>query len=161
MPPAAHDQRVQVSREVAASAAVVFDLLTDPQGHVRLDGSGMLVATADAPRLAAAGDEFVVDMDREPLGDLPLGRYTVRNTVTRIEPDRLLEWNVGTVEHHKPLGHVYGYTLEPMSSGGTLVTSYCDWSGLNPRLRDRVSFPVVPVEMMAASLDKLAALVES
>ena len=49
-------------------------------------------------------------MDREALGDLPLGKYTVLNTVTKITPDRLLEWNVGSAERG-PVGHVYGYEL--------------------------------------------------
>jgi glutathione peroxidase-family protein len=30
--------------------------------------------------------------NREPLGDIPVGRYSSQNTVTRIEPDRLVEW---------------------------------------------------------------------
>jgi uncharacterized protein YndB with AHSA1/START domain len=150
--------RVEVSREVDAPAAAIFDLVTDPQGHVRLDGSGMLVASSDVTRLAAVGDVFVMDMDRAPLGDLPWGRYTVRNTVTRIVPGELLEWNVASVDHHKPLGHVYGYRLEARADGGTRVTSYCDWSDLNPKLRKHVSFPVVPVEMMERTLDNLVAL---
>jgi len=38
-------------------------------------------------------------MDREPLGDVPMGKYKVLNTVTRIVPDELVEWNVGSIEH--------------------------------------------------------------
>ena len=37
-------------------------------------------------------------MDRDALGDLPLGKYQVLNTVTKFERDRLLEWNVGSAE---------------------------------------------------------------
>jgi len=155
----ADTQRVAVTRDLAAPAAAIFDLITDPQGHVRLDGSGMLVATSEVARLAAVGDTFVVDMDREPLGDLPWGRYAVRNTVTRLVPGALVEWDVASVDHHKSLGHVYGYELEPLADGGTRVTSYCDWSGLNPKLRDKMTFPVVPIEMMEQTLDNLAALV--
>jgi hypothetical protein len=46
-------------------------------------------------------------MDRAPLGDLPIGKYTVVNTVTQIVPDALVEWNVGTPER-SAAGHVYG-----------------------------------------------------
>lgn len=153
------EHRISVSRVLAASAAEVFDEITDPQGHVRIDGSGMLVATSRAARLAAIGDSFTMDMDREPLGDLPMGRYTVVNTVTRIVRDRLLEWSVGG-QGRTPIGHVYGYELEPLPDGGTRVTSYCDWTDLHPKLRERLSFPVVPASMLEASMDNLQALLE-
>src|SRR5688572_16492233 len=104
----------------------------------------MLVAAPDAQRLAAVGDTFTMDMDREALGDLPLGQYQVLNTVTKIEPDRLLEWNVGSAERG-PLGHVYGYELEPVGPGETDVTSYCDWSGISDAVRERIArWPIVP-----------------
>ncbi|MGD9957871.1 polyketide cyclase [Nocardioides sp.] len=151
-------QRLSVTRDVAAPAPRIFALLCDPQGHVQLDGSGMLVATG-ADRLTAVGDTFVVDMDREPLGDLPWGRYAVRNTVTQYVPDELLEWDVASMDHHKPLGHVYGYALERRGDDLTRVTSYCDWSRLNPKLRDRMTFPIVPAAMMERTLDNLVALV--
>ncbi len=151
-------ERLAVSREIPAPASAIFDLVADPQGQVRIDGSGMLVATSGAQRLRAVGDTFAVAMDRAALGDLPMGEYDVLNTVTRIDPDRLLEWSVGA-GGRSPLGHVYGYELEPLEDGGTRVTSYCDWSNLNPKLRGRVTFPVVPAAMMTQTLDKLAALV--
>jgi uncharacterized protein YndB with AHSA1/START domain len=84
-------ERVEVTRRIAAPAAVIFELITDPAGHVRIDGSGMLVAAGHTDRLRAVGDIFEMDMDREPLGDLPIGRYRVQNTVTRISPDTDLE----------------------------------------------------------------------
>ncbi|GAB2875138.1 SRPBCC family protein [Nocardioides pacificus] len=153
------ERRVCVTRDLAASAGEVFDLISDPQGHVRIDGSGMLVATSRADRLSRVGDSFSMDMDREPLGDLPMGRYTVVNTVTRIVADRLLEWSVGA-EGRTPIGHVYGYEIEPLPDGGARVTSYCDWTDLHPKLRDRLSFPVVPASMLEASMDNLQELLE-
>ena len=153
-------ERLSVTRDLAAPVETIFDLLSDPQGHVRLDGSGMLVATSEQSRLTAVGDTFVMDMDREPLGDVPWGRYTVRNTITRLVPGELIEWDVASVDHHKGLGHVYGYQLQALADGGTRVTSYCDWSGLNPKLRDKLDFPVVPAEMMEQTLANLARLVE-
>jgi hypothetical protein len=146
-----HEQRLSVSTEVAAPAGKIFSLVTDPKGHVAIDGSGMLVAPHDAAPLRKVGDTFGMDMDREPLGDLPMGKYSVLNTVTRLEPDRLFEWTVG---------HVYGYELEVLSADRTRVTSYCDWSDLQPKLRDRVGFPVVPAEMMQATLERLKTLME-
>lgn len=153
-------ERIAVSRRIAAPASAIFALVTDPNGHVAIDGSGMLVAPADAAPLRAVGDSFVMHMDREPLGDIPLGKYDVLNTCTAIEQDRLVEWSVGA-PGRTPIGHVYGWQLDPVSDTETQVTNYCDWSGLNPKLRGKVAFPVVPAEMLEASLDRLATAVES
>ena len=152
------DTRVSLSRRVAAPANVVFDVVTDPRRHVDIDGSGMLVATA-AGRAHAVGDTFDMNMDREPLGDLPMGKYTVRNTVTRFVPNAVFEWNVGGVDQ-PPFGHVYGYELEAADAHHTDVTLYCDWSGVRPgRIRDL--FPIVPVHMLEKSLDNLERIVTS
>ncbi len=90
------DDRISATRRIAAPAATIFAIISDPAGQVAIDGSHMLVAAPGAARLAAVGDSFTIDMDREALGDLPLGKYQVLNTVTKIEQDRVLEWNVGS-----------------------------------------------------------------
>ncbi len=88
------EERVSVTRRIDVPASRVFDLVTTPQGHVRIDGSGMLEACGGESRLSAVGQYFDIDMDRAPLNDIPgLGKYKVRNTVTAIVADRLLEWN--------------------------------------------------------------------
>lgn len=150
--------RVAVSRTVKADPAAVFRVVTDPRMHVEIDGSGMLEAAPGARPLKAVGDTFEMDMDRESLGDIPMGKYKVLNTVTKIVPDALLEWNVGT-EEHGAFGHVYGWEITPAGDRGTEVTNYCDWSGIPDSMRDRVAFPVVPVAMLQRSVDNLVALV--
>jgi hypothetical protein len=152
------EERISATRRIAAPAAAIFAIGADPAGQVAIDGSHMLVAAPGAARLAAVGDTFTMDMDREALGDLPLGQYQVLNTVTKIEPDRLLEWNVGSAERG-PLGHVYGYELEPVGPGETDVTSYCDWSGISDAVRERVArWPIVPKMALISTLEKLDAL---
>jgi hypothetical protein len=148
------DDRISATRRIAAPAAAIFAIVSDPRMHVEIDGSYMLVTAPDGERLAAVGDSFAMDMDRDALGDRPLGRYSVLNVVTRIEPDRLLEWNVGNAERG-PLGHVYGYELAPVDERTTDVTSYCDWSAVAERVRERVRFPVVPKMALLATLEKL------
>ena len=107
-----HDQRVSASRRIHASAADVFCLVADPAGHVRIDGSGMLEAAPDARPLTAVGQTFDMQMDRTPLNDIPgLVKYEVRNVVTRLEPDALIEWTLGPVGS-EPFGHLYGWQLE-------------------------------------------------
>ena len=84
-------ERIAASRTVAATPAQVFRIVTDPAMHVEIDGSGMLEAAPGARRVEAVGDVFEMAMDREALGDQPMGKYTSVNTVTRIVPDELLE----------------------------------------------------------------------
>lgn len=133
------EERIEVSRPIAATAAEVFAVLTDPHGHVAIDATGMLQdATGDA--VTAVDDEFVVHMDRESLNDFPLGRYDVTVHITTFEQDREVAW---TILGQLSLGHVYGYRLEPTDDGGTLVTSYYDWSGITDEWRAAGIFPVI------------------
>jgi uncharacterized protein YndB with AHSA1/START domain len=149
-------ERVSVTRRIAAPAAAIYAIVSDPAGHVKIDGSGMLDAAADGPALTAVGDTFDIHMDRTPLNDIPgLVKYSVRNTVTQIEPGRLVEWTIGGIDQ-PPLGHVYGWHLTPVSDTETDVTNYCDWTNIVQALRDAGrTWPIVPVEMLEESLAKL------
>jgi hypothetical protein len=146
---------VSATRRVGVPAGKLFKIVSNPAGHVDIDGSGMLVAAPDARPLTAAGETFDMDMDREPLGDIPnMGKYKVRNTVTKIIPDRLFEWTVGGVDQ-PPVGHVYGWQLEPVSDNETDVTNYCDWTNISEEMRSRRAWPVVPVHMLEKSVENL------
>jgi hypothetical protein len=143
-------ERIEVSRPVPAPPSEVFALLCDPQGHVAIDASGMLQG-AEGERVTEVGQTFVVHMDRESLGDLDLGRYDVTVTITVLEPDREIAWKVlGRVRPQ--IGHVYGYRLEPTDDGGTLVTSYYDWSDIAPHWREAGIFPVISEASLKATL---------
>jgi uncharacterized protein YndB with AHSA1/START domain len=151
--------RIELARLIEATPRAIFAALTDPAGHVRIDGSGMLVAAPDARLMTGVGESFVMNMDREALGDIPMGKYQVRNTVTAFVADQLFEWNVGGVDQ-PPFGHVYGYLLAPAGEGETHLTHYVDWSGVRAgSVRDR--FPIVPVHMLEKSLDNLERLVRA
>jgi carbon monoxide dehydrogenase subunit G len=131
---------IEVQRTIAAPPADVFALLCDPQGHVAIDASGML-QDADGDPVTAVGDSFVVHMDREALNDFPMGKYDVTVTITEFEQDTLIAWTI--LGQIKPqIGHVYGYRLEP-DGGGTLVTSFYDWSDIDQKWRDAGIFPVL------------------
>jgi uncharacterized protein YndB with AHSA1/START domain len=151
-------ERMEVSRTVAASAEAVWALVNDPQGHVRLDGSGMLEASTAGDRITAVGQFFDIAMDREPLGDLPMGKYLMRNEVTALEPGRLIEWAPRLVDSDRRIGHVYGWTITPLGEGTCTVTNYTDWSGVPDKYRHR--WPIVPQVMLERTLDRLQELVE-
>lgn len=147
--------RVSATRRISAPASVLFRIVSSPEGHVDIDGSGMLEAAPDARPLTAVGETFDMDMDRAPLGDIPdMGKYKVRNTVTQIVPDQLFEWSIGAIDR-PPVGHVYGWQLDAVSDTETDVTNYCDWSGISDEARSRRSWPVVPVHMLEQSVEKL------
>lgn len=142
-------ERIEVQRTIPAPVVDVFTVLCDPMGHVAIDASGMLMDATGEP-VSGVGDTFVVHMDREALNDHPLGEYDVTVEITAFEADREIAWTIiGQIE--PPLGHVYGYRLEPIE-GGTLATSYYDWSSIDPTWREAGIFPVISEGALRATL---------
>jgi hypothetical protein len=150
-------ERFEIKRQMAATPAKVFAVVSTPNGQVSIDASGML-QSADGRPPEKVGDEFVVHMDRESLNDRPLGKYDVRVIITKFERDRLIEWTISGVTQ-PPIRHLYGYELEP-SQDGTLVTTYYDWSQISDETRARGIFPVIPETTLRATLGILARTVE-
>src|SRR3546814_1600065 len=74
-------ERMEVQRTIEAEPAAIFEILRDPMGHVSIDASGMLLDATGEPA-SAAGDTFVIHMDREALNDYPLGKYDVTVKIT-------------------------------------------------------------------------------
>jgi hypothetical protein len=147
------NERIEVRRMIPADPSAIFGVLCDPQGHVAIDSAGMLMDATGSP-VSAAGDSFVVHMDREALNDYPLGEYDVTVTITTFEPDREIAWKIlGAIR--PPIGHIYGYQLEP-AEGGTIVTSYYDWSAIDSKWREASIFPVISEGALRATLGILA-----
>jgi Polyketide cyclase / dehydrase and lipid transport len=147
------NERIEVQRTIPAEPAAIFSVLCDPQGHVAIDSSGMLM-DATGGHVKSAGDEFVVHMDREALNDYPLGEYDVTVTITTFEPEREIAWTIlGAIR--PAIGHVYGYRFEP-AEAGTLVTSYYDWSAIDSKWREAGIFPVISEGALRATLGILA-----
>ena len=147
------DERIEVQRTIAAEPSAIFDVLRDPKGHVAIDASGMLMSSTGEPA-TAVGDSFVIHMDREALNDFPMGEYDVTVSFTRFAPGEEIAWTIlGRIRPQ--IGHVYGYRLEPIE-GGTLVTSYYDWSEIAPEWKDANIFPIIPESALRATLGILA-----
>lgn len=149
------DQRIEVQRAIAAAPGDIFEILISPAGHVAIDASGMLMWAEGEPA-RAVGDRFTMHMDRDSLRDFDLGEYQVDVVFSAVDPDREVAWGIeGGFD--PPLGHVYGYRLEAID-GGTLVTSYYDWSDLHESyaaMADAV-FPVIRETGLRATLGILA-----
>jgi hypothetical protein len=147
------DERIEVQRTITAPIQVIFRLLRDPLGHVAIDSSGMLL-DAEGSLVAAVGDTFVVHMDREALNDYPLGLYDVTVIITTYVDDEEIAWTVAG-KIRPPMGHIYGYQLHEVE-GGTLVTSYYDWSASSQEWKDAGIFPVLSEAALRATLGIMA-----
>jgi hypothetical protein len=151
-------ERIEVDRVIHASPADIFQVIQDPKGHVAIDSSGMLMGATGEPA-TKVGDTFVIHMDRQALNDFPLGIYDVTVLITRFEENKEIAWTViGQLEPQ--IGHIYGYRMEP-ADDGTLVTSYYDWSEIDPVWRERDIFPIISETALRATLGILARNLES
>ncbi len=149
------EQRIEVQRAIAADPGEIFEILCRPDGHVQIDASGMLMSAEGEP-VSAVGDRFVVHMDRDSLRDFDLGLYDVTVVISAFEQDREVAWTVDG-QLQPPIGHVYGYRLEPID-GGTRVTSYYDWSDIHEQYRELAKdhFPIISETNLRATLGILA-----
>lgn len=142
-------ERFEVQRTIPADAADIFSVISSPEGHVAIDASGMLQSCEGEPA-KALGDTFVIHMDREALGDLPMGKYDVTVTITGYEQDRFITWEVSG-DNFPSIGHYYGYRLEP-GAEGTLVTSIYDWSQIEENWKASGAWPIIPESALKATL---------
>src|ERR1700759_3963807 len=141
--------RFVIQRQILPGPPSIFAVVSSPTGHVAIDASGMLQSSSGEPA-RAVGDTFVIHMDRESLGDRPMGKYDVTVTITGYEQDRFITWEV-SAPNFPSIGHYYGYRLEPVD-GGTLVTSIYDWSQVEDRWKPEGVWPIVPESALKATL---------
>ncbi len=141
--------RLEVQRKIPVEPAKLFDIVHDPRGHVAIDASGMLQAFTGEPA-GAVGDTFVIHMDRESLGDVPMGKYDVTVVITGYEENEFITWEVSG-ENFPSIGHYYGYRLESVE-GGTVVTSIYDWSQVDEKWRGNGAWPIIPESALKATL---------
>jgi len=122
---------VEVSRRIEAPAALIFEILANPQRHMDFDGSDMIRgAVLDRP-VSAVGDTFTMKMHR--LGD----DYLMINYVVEFEPDRRIFWEPAPGDPSRaegddpskvgiPAGYRWGYILTPDGDDATVVTEVFD-----------------------------------
>lgn len=133
------------SREIAANAADIFELIADPAQQPRWDGNENLREAAPGQRVTAVGDVFVMTLRRGGIRE---------NTIVEFDEGRRIAWRP-RVPGRNPPGHLWRWELEPLDDGRTRVTHTYDWS----ELTDRSRFPrarATTSERLTASLDRLA-----
>jgi uncharacterized protein YndB with AHSA1/START domain len=145
---------VSASREIAAGAGTIFELIADPALQPSWDGNDNLAVAAAGQRVRGVGEVFATTLTRTS---------GVRdNRVIEFEEGRLIAWMPGDAGA-EPAGHLWRWQLEPLDASRTLVTQTYDWTGLPPetpatRLGRARS---TTTDMLQASLDRLAALAEA
>ena len=147
-------ERMEVQRTIEAEPAAIFAVLSDPQGHVAIDSSGMLMDATGEP-VSAVGDTFVVHMDREALNDYPMGKYDVtvkiidvragpRDRVDDRRPDQAARSATSTATRSsRPTA---ARSSPPTTTGRTSTRT---WKEAN-------IFPIIPETALRATLGILA-----
>jgi hypothetical protein len=151
------DTRITVSRTIDEPAAKIFEVLTLPANHVKLDGSGFVRSAVGTDRIAGTGDVFTMNMEGAHMG----GEYQTENHVVGYEKDKLLAWRTAPAGTEPP-GWEWVWELEAQGPDQTLVTQTYDWSRVTDKeLLAKHLFPLVSEDQLEQSLSKIAELVAS
>lgn len=142
-------QLVSATREIAASAESIFELIADPSQQPRWDGNDNLGHADAGQRVHAVGDVFVMTNSN--------GKVR-QNHIVEFDEGRLIAWNPSEVDAVPP-GHLWRWTLEPIDATHTRVTHSYDWSQLTDEKRMAKARATTSANL-SASLDRLAALAE-
>jgi uncharacterized protein YndB with AHSA1/START domain len=140
---------VSASREVAAGADLIFELIADPAQQPRWDGNDNLAEAAPGQRIRSVGEVFVMTTTKGNLRE---------NHVVEFGESRRIAWRPAEPGREPP-GHLWRWELDPIDSTHTRVTHTYDWTELIdeerlPRAR------ATTADKLGASLERLAALAE-
>lgn len=147
--------RITVQRTLDASAADIFDILSNPKRHAEIDGSGFVRSDEKAERIQKVGDEFRMNMAGEHMG----GEYQTDNTVTGYSHNALVAWQTAPADTDPP-GWEWLWELKPQGPDSTEVTLSYDWSKVTDKaLLAKISFPLVTKDQLEDTLGNLASAV--
>jgi uncharacterized protein YndB with AHSA1/START domain len=104
------------SREIAADAGTIFELIADPAQQPRWDGNDNLAAAAAGQRVRRAGDVFTMRITTGSIRE---------NHVVEFDEGRLIAWMPAEVGRKRP-GHLWRWELEPLGASRTRVTHTYD-----------------------------------
>jgi len=151
------EKQITVSRGIDASSAAIFDVLSNPQRHAELDGSGFVVSDEKTDRITASGQVFRMNMTGDHMG----GDYQTDNTVTGYDKNHLLAWQTAPADVDPP-GWEWVWELESQGSDATDVRLTYDWSKVTDQaLLEKLSFPLVAESQLEETLTNLAVAVGS
>ena len=140
----------RASREIAANAERVFELIADPAEQPRWDGNDNLAGAAVGQRIRNVGDVFTMTLTKD-------GAIRENHVVEFVE-GRRIAW-LPAEPGQQPPGHLWRWELEPIDATHTRVTHTYDWTALTDEKR-LARAAATTGNKLQASLDRLAALVE-
>lgn len=141
---------VTASREIAASAERIFELIADPSQQPRWDANDNLAEAAPGQRVRAVGEVFTMTLTK---------RGNRENHVVEFEEGRRIAWRPSD-PGQEPAGHLWRWELEALDEATTRVTHTYDWS----RLTDESRFARArdwTADNLRASLVRLAEIAEA
>lgn len=142
-------QVVSASREIAASADRIFELVADPAQQPRWDGNDNLAEAPSGQRVRAVNDVFTMTTTKGNVRE---------NHVVEFDEGRRVAWQPAEPGQAPP-GHLWRWELDPVDPAHTRVTHTYDWT----RLSDERRLPrarATTADRLQASLDRLAAVAE-
>lgn len=142
---------VSASREIAAEATQIFELIADPARQPSWDGNDNLSEAAAGQRVRAAGDVFTMTTTK--------GNVRENHVVEFSEGERIA-WKPAEPGQEPP-GHLWRWELEPIDPSRTRVTHTYDWTRLSEDDKRIPRAKATTPDKLQASLDRLAALAES
>lgn len=151
------DKKITVSRTIDAPTVDIFNVLTNPQRHAEIDGSGQIVSDEKTDRITGTGQVFTMNMNAEHMG----GEYQTDNYVTGYDQNKLLAWRTAPAGTEPP-GWQWVWELDPQGADSTDVSLTYDWSAVTDKeVLKKVSFPLIQESALQDSLARLAAAVSS
>lgn len=140
---------VSASRQIAAPAQRIFELIADPAQQPRWDGNDNLSEASAGQRVHAVGDVFAMTTTTGAVRE---------NHVVEFAEGECIAWKPAE-PGGPPIGHLWRWELQPAGDGATQVTHTYDWTELSdPKREQRARWTTV--ERLQASLDRLAELAE-
>ncbi|CAM4313176.1 Polyketide cyclase / dehydrase and lipid transport [Mycobacterium basiliense] len=116
---------VSATREIAASAETLFELIADPAHQPEWDGNENLAHCPAGQRVRQVGDVF----------RMTLTMGTVReNHVVEFTEGRRIAWHPSEPGRQPP-GHLWRWQLTPVGPTRTAVTHTYDWTELTDPAR--------------------------
>jgi len=140
---------VSASREIAAGADQIFELIADPAQQPRWDGNENLANAEGGQRVRAIGDVFTMTL---------LNGAVRENHIVEFVEARRIAWNPSP-EGEPPPGHLWRWELEPLGDARTRVTHTYDWTNLTDKQRFATARSMTS-DKLQASMDRLAELAE-
>jgi uncharacterized protein YndB with AHSA1/START domain len=140
---------VSASREVAAGADLIFELIADPAQQPRWDGNDNLAEAAPGQRIRSVGEVFIMTTTKGNIRE---------NHVVEFGEGRRIAWRPAEPGQEPP-GHLWRWELDPIDSSHTRATHTYDWT----ELTDKKRLPrarATTADKLEASLERLAALAE-